>query len=295
MTFNRASLKFAFSSLAWLLCAVMPASAGDSWRVVQFTGQVTTGAAGLTHVAVQPNQVLPQDGWVQTGESGRAVLVHGRDLIVVGPLSRVRLPSTAVNGNTQVIQSLGSALYQIGKESAPHFQVDTPYLAAVVKGTTFVVAVKDGTASVSVSEGLVQVGTPDNSDMEYVRQGFTAIVNREHLGSVSVVETGSLAMPQTGLDSNAPLAPKPDSNVEEESTHHVIAAAVGDVDLKISDVSDGLATGAVEPSASELKLRNANPSVAVAGVGRGKESEFGERAPGLDADRSPTLRNGGGI
>ena len=81
---------------------------------------------------------------------------------------------------------MGSALYRIGKQQKPHFQVDTPYLAAVVKGTTFTVTVDGNDATVSVSEGLVEVSTPDRSDVEFVRPGFTATVSQDHRGEVVV-------------------------------------------------------------------------------------------------------------
>ncbi|MEK7722402.1 MAG: FecR domain-containing protein, partial [Elusimicrobiota bacterium] len=111
------------------------------------------------------------------------------ETIAVGPNSRVMLPALPVNGNTQVLQTVGTALYQIGKQKAPHFQVDTPYLAAVVKGTTFTVSVSEGVASVDVSEGLVEVATPDGAHSAYVRPGFTGYVQRSQRDTVVVVPT----------------------------------------------------------------------------------------------------------
>ena len=165
--------------VAFALAFATPASAGEGWRIVESAGAVKAGGSGVIPVAVSSHPTLPGDSWVETAATGRAVLVHGAESIAVGPNSRVQLPSLEVNGNTQVLQTLGSALYQIGKQQKPHFQVDTPYLAAVVKGTTFTVTVEQTASAVQVTEGLVEVATPDHADVEFVRPGFTGIVSSD--------------------------------------------------------------------------------------------------------------------
>jgi len=122
---------------------VMAQADAKGWKLQQSVGEVTVGGDGVRPVAVKRDDVVPSDGWIQTGRTGRAVLVRGGDTMVVGPASRVQMPSARVNGNTQILQSLGSVFYSIDKKAAPHFQVDTPYLAAVVKGTSFVISVAD--------------------------------------------------------------------------------------------------------------------------------------------------------
>jgi ferric-dicitrate binding protein FerR (iron transport regulator) len=219
------------------------AQAGDKWRLVQSTGQVTAGGAGLVPVAVRPNDALPKNGWLQTGPNGSAVLAHDRDTIIIGPLSRVQLPDETKAGNTQVIQSLGSALYQIGKEAAPHFQVDTPYLAAIVKGTTFVVSVGSDSARVDVTEGLVEVASPDGSSVEYIRPGHAGLVSHADgtSGRVNVIESRES---REGLPSAAPgLLEQAEERGEREvldsnqSDKVVVATSIGQVDLNIRAVS----------------------------------------------------------
>ncbi len=230
--------------------------AGETWRIVESAGAVKAGGAGLTPIAVTSNQVLPADSWVETAATGRAILVRGTESIAVGPNSRVQLPSLEVNGNTQVLQTLGSALYQIGKQQKPHFQVDTPYLAAVVKGTTFTVTVEETTSLVQVTEGLVEVATPDRAAVEFVRPGFTGMVSRDHRGDVVVVqsERGPVAPPKGGTS---------DSKAKDKSTANdprakfassalgspgrvVIANTIGEEKLDVKSVSGGLAFNATE-------------------------------------------------
>lgn len=212
------------------------ANAGDGWRIVESAGAVKVGGAAFLPVAVTRNQVLPSDSWIETAASGRVVLMRGAESIAVGPNSRVYLPDEEVNGNTQVLQTLGSALYQIGKQKAPHFQVDTPYLAAVVKGTTFTVNVGERTTSVDVTEGVVEVATPDRGDVEYVRAGFTGLVSRDERGDVVVAPTE---------DSKSP-AKKSSKDKSAQSGRIVIPAAIGDTSIDIKEASGGLASGVVE-------------------------------------------------
>lgn len=212
------------------------AQADEGWRVVDTAGVVRVGGPGFMPVALSREQQLPADAWIQTA-SGRAVLVRGHETVIVEPNSRVQLPGTAVNGNTQVLQTIGSAIYKIGKQKKPHFQVDTPYMAAVVKGTAFTVTVSEDEASVAVTEGLVEVSTPDQSDVEFVRPGFTALVSRDNGRDIVVDRT-------RGEDRRGPEVPKGDGG----STQAVlIPKAIGDVKVDVMEVSSGLVTNDLVP------------------------------------------------
>src|SRR5436309_592941 len=81
----------------------------------------------------------------------RAALVRARDYVVVSPASRIRVPTFQQQGGSGLIQMItdaGTAMFRIQHQSVPHFGVQTPYLAAVVKGTVFTVTVGEHGASV---------------------------------------------------------------------------------------------------------------------------------------------------
>ncbi|MEQ1863200.1 MAG: FecR family protein [Micropepsaceae bacterium] len=237
-----------FASSLMLALPSQYAFAGENWRIVDTAGDVKAGGAGFMPIALSNNQTLPADAWIETTATGRAVLARGLESIVVGPNSRVQLPKDEVNGNTQILQTMGSALYQIGKQQKPHFQVDTPYLAAVVKGTTFTVTVEGETASVAVSEGLVEVSTPDHSDVEFVRPGFTASVSQVHRGDVIVEKSnegsGSSQGSELPKDNNSASdeLEKSDESVRDIS----ITTPIGEVELDVKEVSGGLALGEIK-------------------------------------------------
>lgn len=230
-------VRWIFAAAAVFIAAFpTSAQAGDSWRVVDTAGVVRVGGPGVMPVALTRDRELPADAWIETA-SGRAVLVRGEETVLVEPNSRVQLPGDTVNGNTQVLQNLGSAIYTIGKQKKPHFQVDTPYMAAVVKGTAFTVTVGAGNASVAVSEGLVEVSTPGQADVEFVRPGFTALVTHDSGGEISIERTRPSEGPQT---------PEATPKNDRGNTQAVlIPAAIGNLDVDVKEVSGGLVTSDV--------------------------------------------------
>jgi hypothetical protein len=162
------ALAAAFSAL---VCAPASALAQDQWTLVQAVGDVSVTAPGATPVAAKASAKLPDGATIRTGESGRAVLLRGRETIVMSPQSVITLPSGAKKDFTKVQQQSGTLLFKIGKKPEAHFEVDTPYLAAVVKGTTFTVKIGAAGASVHVLEGAVEVATADRKNSFLTRAG----------------------------------------------------------------------------------------------------------------------------
>jgi hypothetical protein len=61
-----------------------------------------------------------------------------------------------------VTEWLGKVTVSDNEQATPHFEVDTPYMAAVVKGTVFTAWTKPGVSSgVSVTRGRVEVHDPN--------------------------------------------------------------------------------------------------------------------------------------
>lgn len=271
---------------AVLLLSATESLAGEAWRIVQTAGVVKTGGAGFMPAAVQPNRPLPADAWVETGAHGRVVLMRGLETIVLGPDSRVQLPSQEVNGNTQVLQTLGSALYHVGKQKAPHFQVDTPYLAALVKGTTFTVTVTDAISTVDVTEGLVVVATPDGSDSEFVRPGFAATVSRDQRDQVVVEQhrAGSGLVP----DAKSKDGPS-------DASSSVITAPIGEVTLDIKEVSGGLAFAETDNVAKTDISQSADTVSTVGDSTASKDSLSSPTDIEGDTAGTPDLDSGGAM
>lgn len=159
------------------LCAAPAHAAPPSWQVSESSGPVSI-ISGASNRAAERGSALKAGDTISTAAGGRAVIVRGREYIVISPNSRISIAVPKDNGAvTQIIQYLGSALFKIEKKTMPHFGVKTPYLAAVVKGTTFNITVTGAGATVQVTEGRVEVLTSDGGASDLIIPGRIARVD----------------------------------------------------------------------------------------------------------------------
>lgn len=173
-------------SLGLTLALFASTALSAEWRIVEVTGVVRVAEPGRDAAAGRLNAILPVGSSVTTAAGGRASLDNGLQRIVVGPNSRMTIAPETTSGMTRIAQDLGAILFQVDKKKAPHFRVDTPLLAAVVKGTTFTVVVDVQSDTVNVAEGLVEVRSNAGSMSQDVPGGATASVMRDAPQSVQM-------------------------------------------------------------------------------------------------------------
>ena len=94
---------------------------------------------------------------ISTGPNGRVLLTRGTETILVSPNSSIGIPEKKGELSTTITQRAGTILLEVEKRNVKHFEVETPYLAAVVKGTQFRVSVNGKGTKVKVLRGQVQV------------------------------------------------------------------------------------------------------------------------------------------
>src|SRR5579872_3846758 len=146
--------------IAMALIASPAAWAADdgTWSVSKSSGEVWISATGAQPVSLTPENPLKPGDTIRTGRNGRVLLVRGEESILVAPNSVIGLPTERKDGmSTTVLQQAGSILLEVEKRNVKHFEVETPYLAAVVKGTHFSVTVNAASTSVEVRRGQVEV------------------------------------------------------------------------------------------------------------------------------------------
>ncbi|HEU0145293.1 MAG TPA: FecR family protein, partial [Bradyrhizobium sp.] len=130
----------------------------DAWAVSKSSGEVWVTTQGAQQVALGSDDVLKPGDTIRTGHSGRVLLSRGAETILIAPNSVIGLPAEAQGGMaTTILQRAGSILLDVERRNVKHFEVETPYLAAVVKGTQFRVTVGAGSTKVDVSRGQVEV------------------------------------------------------------------------------------------------------------------------------------------
>ena len=163
-------------------CSIFALTAGSAqaaeWRLVEVSGTVRIAVPGAEAAPARLNQAVPTGSSITTTLGARAALDNGLQHIVVGPNSRMTVAPDA-GGFTRVMQDLGAVMFKVDKQKAPHFRVDTPLLAAIVKGTTFTVVVGPQSDSVNVAEGLVEVRSNATDMASDVPAGSSGAVSHE--------------------------------------------------------------------------------------------------------------------
>ncbi len=162
-----------------------PAYAGEdglTWAVTQASGNVQYRIGGKAPTgwrALQVGAVLGAAAEVRTGSDSRAMLTHQGTTLTVSPDSGLKLPGAdRPNGVYRVFQSLGTLLYRIKERAAgmAAFEVETPYLVAVVKGTVFTVNASNAGAAVHLTEGVVDVQPTLGGTGVTLTPGRTALI-----------------------------------------------------------------------------------------------------------------------
>ena len=175
---NKVGMRCALAA-ALMLGTASAASAADDgvWSVGKATGEVWVATSGAQQVSLSQQEALKPGDTIRTGRNGRVLLVRGEETILISPNSVVGLPTEKKDGlSTTIIQQAGSILLEVEKRNVKHFEVETPYLAAVVKGTQFSVTVNAGSTKVGVLRGQVEVSDFKTGQIAQVLPGQAATV-----------------------------------------------------------------------------------------------------------------------
>lgn len=170
---------------ALLLAALvlLPATANASdWVVKRVSGIVYFVAPGVEAFRVKKGMVFEKGYTIGTRAGARALIGRGGETIAVGPNTTFAMSSFRSNGTkTTLLQRKGTIEVDVEKRQQPHFTVETPFFAAVVKGTRFEVNVQGKQARVSVERGVVAVedfASGDRVDLTAGQAAASAPSNR---------------------------------------------------------------------------------------------------------------------
>jgi hypothetical protein len=162
-----------------LLLGATPVFAADggTWSVSKVSGEVWITSESAQPASLKQEDSLAPGATIRTGRNGRVLLVRGEESMLISPNSDVGLPQRPQEGlATTIIQRAGSILLDVEKRNVKHFEVETPFLAAVVKGTQFSVTVGAKSTSVDVKRGQVQVADFKTGQIAQVMPGQGATV-----------------------------------------------------------------------------------------------------------------------
>jgi hypothetical protein len=272
--------------MALILAAGSSALAADGgvWSVSKSSGEVWVTTTGAEQVSLKQEESLKPGDTIRTGRNGRVLLVRGEESILISPNSVIGVPTEKKDGmSTTILQQAGSILLEVEKRNVKHFEVETPYLAAVVKGTQFSVTIDGARTRVDVKRGQVEVSDFKSGQIALVLPGQAA-TSFEHgkpglslsgSGTFNPIEQGKprpssidrIMVPKGGLPAprnagegkviHAPAHTSPasgklaDAHPEAKSDGTVkrnairISGALGEVHLNVHKATHGLAHGAV--------------------------------------------------
>ena len=187
--------------VAFVLAATSATFAADGgdWTVSKSSGEVWLGGSDVRQASLKQEDVLKPGDTVRTGRNGRVLLKRGEETILVSPNSVVGVPAEKKEGlSTTIVQRAGSILLDVEKRNVKHFEVETPYLAAVVKGTQFRVTINAGKTTVDVVRGQVEVSDFKSGQIAQVMPGQHATVFANGKTGLSLGGTGTFAPIEQG-------------------------------------------------------------------------------------------------
>jgi len=294
------------------------AADGGDWTVSKSSGEVWLAGSDVQQASLKQEDVLKPGDTVRTGRNGRVLLKRGEETILVSPNSVVGVPAEKKDGlSTTIVQRAGSILLDVEKRNVKHFEVETPYLAAVVKGTQFRVTVNAGKTTVDVVRGQVEVSDFKSGQIAQVMPGQHATVFANGKTGLSLGGSGTFApieqgkprppsiervpVPRNGLSMprNAvnERGAQPSRQATVPSTRHGvtrISASIGEVRLNVHRVTQGLAR---EKSTADGSTRSAarndtvwgSTDTGAAGNGQGNGASAAVNAGGASAGISTAI------
>ncbi|MBK5960396.1 hypothetical protein CCR97_19665 [Rhodoplanes elegans] len=170
-----------------------------NWMIGKASGEVWVTSTAAQPASLGDTSVLKPGETIRTGRNGRVLLVRNGDTILIAPNSSVIIPGQQKDeATTTILQQAGSILLEVDRKAVPHFEVETPYLTAVVKGTQFRVSLNDATAKVDVMKGEVAVADLRSGQHASVLPGQSASVPTRGPAGLSLTGAGVLGPVQNG-------------------------------------------------------------------------------------------------
>ena len=252
---------------ALILVVTAGAAFADDWQATRLRGAVIQLVDG-EWVKLKRGDVVPDSRVIRTLKTGHVDLKRGKETIQLGPDTQIRIfDEGGTKPYTTVEQSFGSVSVEAEVRNVQHFAVETPFLAAVVKGTRFTVTSGKTGARVDVKRGVVAVTAAKTGQTINVTPGRSVAI--EAGNQIGLVLSGK-GLPKDGV-----------------AVSQIVQAADGSVTVQIEAGKSGV---------------NVGVGVGVGGVGVGVGLGVGGTPPGspsppaivVDVDLGGGSSSGGG-
>lgn len=183
-----------FGALALLGgCLIGSTALAADWQIATVSGKAYR-LDGAAWVPVAANDKVALGDTVKTLGSGTLTLVRSGVTLTIAPNSRVQIKERLNGKFTDVLQAAGSADVEVDPTKHIRLAVETPYMAAVVKGTVFSVTTFEGYSETAVRRGRVAVIDVKNRLEADVTAGQRATSGEDK--PLSLTGAGKLATPE---------------------------------------------------------------------------------------------------
>jgi hypothetical protein len=227
-------LRFISAVLGAVLALSPLAAVADDWTADRLRGQVVQMVDNQWQ-PLKRGMVVPDTRIVRTMKTGHVIFMRGTETVELGPDTQIQIFDKAgTKPFTTVKQYFGSVSVEADVRKVQHFGVDTPFLAAVVKGTRFTVTSGNSGSSVSVRRGHVAVENRHTHSTVTLSVGQTAAVGAGKTDETEVSGSGKLP---TVTDKNG----RPVAGGESSSRGAKVGIAGGLV--TVGPDSDGVSVG----------------------------------------------------
>jgi hypothetical protein len=192
------------------LFALSAAALADDWMAVKLRGEVLQLVGGQWE-PLKRGDVVSDDRVVRTLKTGRVEFRRDAEVISLGPDTQIQIHDRSGQRFTTVTQHFGQVTIEAEVRNVQHFAVETANLAAVVKGTRFVVTAGKDWSKVDVQRGHVAVESELTHSTTVIAKGQSATASAT--AELQVEGRGNLP-PVVGANGRivsgevAPLSPK---------------------------------------------------------------------------------------
>ncbi|MEQ9563316.1 MAG: FecR family protein [Woeseiaceae bacterium] len=191
---------------------------------------------------------------ISTGADGAIKLSQDNTVVAIAANTALEFfPGTESGKPIQrVVQSQGSAFYDIQTRESSRMRVETPYLVAVIKGTQFNVTNDIDSSTISLFEGQLQIEAPDIGDVVDLQAGQIA---RRHKNdsriTVISMENGEPIARNSSAAATSGEQDQGDGNADGGTTVSTGAGDTADVGIQVDvNGSDGGGMGVGEVAVS---------------------------------------------
>ncbi len=175
-------LRVALGLVAWSGLSAM--AVADDWMVDRLRGEVLV-LVGSAWSPLQRGDIVSDSSRIRSVEGSRVTFTRGAEAIELDGATEIRIFDQQGERMTTIMQAYGTVTVEAERLQIQHFSVQTPFLAAIVKGTRFTVHSDDTQSSVDVSRGLVQVQDYTHGVATDIAPGQTAVVSNDIMLDVS--------------------------------------------------------------------------------------------------------------